>query len=82
MKDKSVKVSKRWRITLPAGLRKGLNIKCGDHLLIDIQAGMVLLIPAPASYTQHLAGIQREIWGNIDVQEYITRERQAWESTP
>jgi AbrB family looped-hinge helix DNA binding protein len=64
-----VKVSKRHQITVPSTVRKALNIRSGDHLLVDIQDGMVLLMPTPANYTRDLEGIGREIWKNEDAQK-------------
>jgi AbrB family looped-hinge helix DNA binding protein len=65
----SVKVSKRHQITVPSTVRKALNIQSGDHLLVDIQDGMVLLMPAPVNYTREMEGIGRGIWENEDAQK-------------
>lgn len=78
MVRRSVKVSQRYRITLPSAVRDALNIHGGDRMLVDIQDGMVCLIPEPKNYTQHLEGIAREIWGNRDAQEYVDQERELW----
>lgn len=72
----SVKVSNRHQIAVPQQARKKLKIKSGDRLLVDIQDGMIVLMPEPQNYTQSLAGLHREIWEKSA--EYITRERDAW----
>ena len=74
----TVKVSKRNQIAVPAIARERLNIHSGDRLLVDIQDGMLILLPRPHSYAEHLAGLHREIWEGIDGQEYVSREREAW----
>jgi len=74
----TVKVSKRNQIAVPAAARDRLNIKSGDRLIVDIQDGMLILIPEPHSFTHHMAGLQREIWEGIDPQVYIDEERNAW----
>jgi len=72
----SVKVSNRYQIAVPQLARKRLKIKGGDRLLVDVQDGMIVLIPEPQNYTQSLAGLHREIWEKSG--EYIIGERNAW----
>ncbi len=73
-----VKVSKRNQIAVPARARQSLHIKSGDHLLVDIQDGIIVLIPRPDNYTNSLEGLHHEIWEGIDAQGYIVGEREAW----
>jgi len=72
----SVKVSNRNQIALPQLARKRLKIKSGDRLLVDVQDGMIILLPIPQNYTQALSGLHREIWEKSG--EYVTWEREAW----
>ena len=58
----SVKVSKRYQIAVPALARQLLNIKSGDRLLVDIQDGIMVLLPEPENYTEAMAGLHKEIW--------------------
>jgi AbrB family looped-hinge helix DNA binding protein len=74
----TVKVSKRYQIAVPALARQLLNIQSGDRLLVDIQDGMMVLIPRPEDYTEALAGLHQEIWHAEDAQKYIDQERDAW----
>lgn len=78
----SVKVSKRYQIAVPAIARELLNIKSGDRLLVDIQDGIIVLIPEPPSYTQALAGLHKEIWEGVDAQKYVNEERSSWADSP
>jgi AbrB family looped-hinge helix DNA binding protein len=71
----TVKVSKRYQIVVPAIARQTLNIQSGDRLLVDIQDGMLILMPQPENYTRHLAGLHKEVWERIDIQKYIDEER-------
>ncbi len=50
----------------------------GDRLLVDVQDGVIVLIPQPKRYTDHLQGLHSEIWKDIDVQNYTNGEREAW----
>ena len=76
----SVKVSKRYQIAVPAAAREQLNIHSGDRLLVDIQDGMLILLPEPENYTDHLAGLHREIWEGVDTDDYINEARTEWDS--
>jgi AbrB family looped-hinge helix DNA binding protein len=75
---KPVKVNAKHQITLPKIVREKLNINAGDRLLVDVQDGVMILIPEPASYTDSLQGLHGEIWKGVDAQKYIKRERDAW----
>jgi len=74
----SVKVSNRYQIALPSLARKQLNIQAGDRLLVDIQDGMIVLLPQPDNYAEYLAGLHKDIWQGIDTDVYLEQERDAW----
>jgi AbrB family looped-hinge helix DNA binding protein len=78
----TVKVSKRYQIAVPALARQILNIKSGDRLLVDIQDGIMVLIPEPDQYTEALIGLNKEIWDGVDAQEYVDQERSSWAASP
>jgi AbrB family looped-hinge helix DNA binding protein len=78
----TVKVSSRYQIAVPASVRERLNIHGGDRLLVDIQDGMIILLPQPENYARHLAGLHHEIWEGVDAQKYVDEERRAWEDSP
>jgi len=72
------KLSSKNQITLPRDLRVKLNIKAGDHLLLDIQDGMMVLIPQPESYANRLQGLKPEIWKDLDAKKYLEEEGVSW----
>ena len=76
----TVKVSRRYQIAVPAVVRQQLNIQSGDRLLVDVQDGMIILLPQPEEYARHLAGLHHEIWEGVDAQKYIDEERRTWKS--
>ena len=78
MNSTTVKVSKRYQIAVPALARDLLNIKSGDRLIVDIQDGIIILIPMPDNYTQAMAGLHKEIWQGVDIQKYLDQERDSW----
>jgi AbrB family looped-hinge helix DNA binding protein len=77
----SVKVSSRYQIAVPPTARRQLKIQRGDRLLVDIQDNMIVLIPAPQDYAAQLAGLHREIWQSVDIQAYLSEERDAWKAS-
>ena len=76
----TVKVSKRFQIVVPAIARQQLNIRSGDRLIVDIQDGILILLPEPDDYAQYLAGFHQEIWKGISTQQYLNEERKSWNS--
>jgi len=76
----SVKVSNRYQISLPSLARKQLDIQAGDRLLVDIQDGMIVLLPQPENYTERLAGLHQEIWQDVNTETWLEAERAAWTS--
>ena len=78
MTNPTVKVSNRYQISLPSVARKQLNIQAGDRLLVDIQDGMIVLLPQPQDFVAHLAGLHRNIWHEVDTDTYLDQERDEW----
>ena len=78
MTTTSVKVSSKYQIAVPQIARKKLNIKQGDRLLVDVQDGVIVLIPQPKRYTEYLQGLHGDIWKGVDVEKYLNGERDAW----
>lgn len=74
----TVKVSGRYQISLPSIARKQLNIQAGDRLLVDIQAGLIVLTPQPSSYAKYLAGLHKDVWQDVDTMAYLEKERSEW----
>ena len=73
-----VKVNSKHQIAIPATVRKELHIESGDHLLLQVRGGHVILMQEPHDYSVHLRGLHREIWDGIEPQEYVRRERGVW----
>ena len=73
-----VKVSSKHQIAVPAAVRHQLAIEAGDHLLVDVQDGVIVLIPESTDPIEALKGLGREIWEGVDAQDYVNRERDEW----
>jgi len=73
----SVQVGSRYRISLPRVACEQLSLKPGDRLLVDMQDGLLILIPQPEDHATHLAGLHREVWAGLDTAAYLAEERGA-----
>lgn len=76
-----VKVSERGQISLPSSVRKQLNIQPGDYLLMDVQDGLIVMLPLPPPDVNYLSGLHKEIWAGIDTTEYLREERASWQDS-
>jgi hypothetical protein len=73
-----VQLSEAHEIEVPAAVMDKLQIKGGDHLLLEVRNGYAVLIPEPGDYSRRLRGLHAEIWEGIEPQEYVRGEREAW----
>jgi AbrB family looped-hinge helix DNA binding protein len=74
----SVKVSSRYQIAVPRVARERLKIEKGDRLLVDVQDGLLILLPQPKDFAANLAGLHKEIWADLDTDAYLREERDTW----
>ncbi len=77
----TVKVSSRYQISLPSIARQRLSIKKGDRLLVDIQDGLLILLPEPRDYVARLEGLHPEVWHDLDTDAYLQEERESWDTS-
>ena len=77
----TVKVSSRYQIVIPRLAREQLGIEKGNHLLVDVQDGLLVLVFCHKDYAERLAGLHREIWSGVDTEAYLHEEREAWTSS-
>lgn len=75
---KSVKVNAKYQIAIPRFVREKLKVKAGDRLVVDVQDGMMVLIPGPTSYADDLLGLHGDIWKGMDSRDYLKAERDTW----
>jgi AbrB family looped-hinge helix DNA binding protein len=80
MSQRSVKISSKHQISVPSAIRKELHLEAGDHLLVGVSDGVIVLVPRRGDALEELRGLHREIWAGEDIQEYIDKERDSWES--
>ena len=77
--EETVTISSKYQIVIPKKARKALKIETGDQLLCRVEGGELLLRPKPKSYTRFLRGLHKEVWQDVDVEQYVKQERKSWE---
>lgn len=78
LKMSTVRVNTKYQITILLSVREKLNIQKGDSLLMDVQDGMIILIPQPTLRADALAGLHNAVWKHVNTKEYLDGERSAW----
>ncbi len=76
MTAKSVKLTKKGTVYLPAEIRKELGLKEGERLLISHEGGKIILQPVKSA-TAMLLGLTAGSFGRTaeDVQEFLNEQR-------
>ncbi len=75
------KVSHKFQVVIPKDVREILGISKGDTLQVYERDNEIVMkkleIKKPLSL-KNLKGLGKEIWRDIDVEEYIKKERESW----
>lgn len=73
------RLGKKNQMVLPSCVRKRLGIAEGDEVLIKVEGNIALIIPKPKSYASHLCGLHSEIWRDVNIDQYVSEERNSWD---
>jgi len=64
---------------IPKGARDdALHLEPEKRLLVQVEGDMIVMIPEPEDYLKALRGLHKEVWEGIDTDEYLRREKAAW----
>ncbi len=74
-----VRLGPKNQVVIPKAIRETLQVKEGDVLLFVVQGETVILRARPASFTDALRGLHKEIWEGNDVGQWLAGEREAWD---
>jgi bifunctional DNA-binding transcriptional regulator/antitoxin component of YhaV-PrlF toxin-antitoxin module len=75
-----VQVTDDFLVAVPDEALEKLKIERGDSLLVEVRDNTIVLMPEPRDYARRLRGLHRDVWEGVDTDEYLRREREAWES--
>lgn len=74
-----VRLSSEHTITLPEELVKKMNFATDDEIIVQIEEDKLILSKKTGNYTDRLRGLHKEVWDNIDSEEFLIKERQSWD---
>ncbi|MDW7731497.1 MAG: AbrB/MazE/SpoVT family DNA-binding domain-containing protein [Methanolobus sp.] len=74
-----VRLSSEHTITLPEELIKKMHFSTYDEILVHVKEDKLILSKKTGNYTDKLRGLHKEVWENVDSEEFLKKERQSWE---
>jgi AbrB family looped-hinge helix DNA binding protein len=78
MKAIAARVSAKYQVVVPRSVRDALHLRPQDTLLFLLDGDTIVLRARPASFTDALQGLHREVWRDLDA--WQEKERAAWEA--
>ena len=72
-------LSEKYQVVIPKEVRQKLDLQPRSTLLFLIDGDTVIICPKPVSFTDALRGLHREIWNNVNPEEWLKAERAEWE---
>lgn len=82
MTAETVRISGKNQIVIPKSARKELGLSPGDELVVHAERELLIMKPKPRNYTEHMQGLHRKVWDDVNADAYIERERKNWSTTP
>ncbi|MEX2599846.1 MAG: AbrB/MazE/SpoVT family DNA-binding domain-containing protein [Dehalococcoidia bacterium] len=75
-------ISSKNQITLPMEIIRGMGLKAGDKLAIELSNGRIVAVRQPDSWVDYIAGSAKGVYGGTKtaVDRYVAEER-AWYGT-
>lgn len=74
------KISQKYQVVIPKSIRTRLKLHEGQDLNVYALDDAILLTPTKKWPDEYL-GSQKDIWGAIDIAQYLSDERGSWEET-
>lgn len=75
------KVSYKFQVVIPKEVRESLGISRGDKLEVYGKNHEIIMkklkVKKPLTL-RDLKGLGKEIWKDIDIEDYIKKERESW----
>jgi len=74
-----VRLGPKNQVVIPKAIRETLRVREGDVLLFVVQGQTVTLRARPASFTDALRGLHKEVWEGEGIDHWLAGEREAWD---
>ena len=74
-------LSSKHQITLPMEIVRGLGLKPGDKLVVELIDDHVVLLPQPESWADYFSGSLKGVYGSTkeEIDRYIAEVRYGWD---
>lgn len=73
-------LSSQGQVVIPVDVRRVMGLKAGSKVTLTVSQQKpiptAIMQPMPDSWTKHVRGIGKNIWGKGE--EYIDKERSSW----
>jgi AbrB family looped-hinge helix DNA binding protein len=76
--QQKIKMSSKFQIVIPKEARQRVHLKAGDKLVIEGMGDKIVLWKQPKDYTEHMAGLHKNIWQNENIDKYLEDIRSGW----
>lgn len=73
-----VRLSSEHTIALPEEVIKKIHFTTNDEILVQVEEDKLVLSKKTSNYTGRLRGLHKEVWENVDSEEFLKKERQSW----
>lgn len=73
-----VRLSREHTISLPEDLIRKMHFATNDEIVVQVEEDKLVLSKKTASYTDKLRGLHKEVWEDVDTEQFLEKERQSW----
>ena len=77
--SESVRLSSKYQVVIPKGIRKRLKLEKGDELTVGLQGETIVMRVRPESFTDYAQGLHKDVWEGVEPTEYVEEERSRWD---
>ncbi|HLD21997.1 MAG TPA: AbrB/MazE/SpoVT family DNA-binding domain-containing protein [Patescibacteria group bacterium] len=78
-------VTSKYQTVIPKNIRKELGIKINEELLWCVltqnnKQPSIVVTPKPKNWAAYLSGLGKEVWKNVDTDQYLKQLKKEWRS--
>lgn len=78
--DNLSKLNEDSSIKIPEDILKKSGLKPGAEIIwLYDEHGQILLMEKPDNFAKAMKGLGKEVWDEVDTDEYVQEERQSWD---
>lgn len=78
----SSSISSKYQTVIPMHIRKKLGLKIHEELMWHVvstkKQPIVVVTPKPKNWANYLSGLGKEVWKDIDTEEYLQQLKKEW----